>query len=46
MKFIYMTGIDKAIAIKKMAKMKEEKEEIIMKMRIKEELGYGSRKNR
>lgn len=41
-----MTGIDKAIAIKKAMKMKEEMEEMAMKIKIKEELGYGSRKNR
>ena len=39
-----MTGIDKAIAIKKAMKMKAEMEEMAMKIRIKEQ--YGFRKNR
>jgi len=44
-----MTGIDKAIALKKAKKMQEEREEIMMKMELKEQLGYfkknGTRKN-
>lgn len=44
-----MNGIEKAIALKKAKKIQEEREEIMMKMELKEQLGYfkknGARKN-